>query len=39
MLLSASGVWLLGALLSVTSMVLSVDVDPVEGFCSLSELL
>ena len=34
--LFTSGVWLLGALLSFTSMVLSVDVDPVEDFCSLS---
>ena len=34
--LFTSGVWLLGTLLSFTSVVLSVDVDPVEDFCSLS---
>lgn len=34
--LFTSGVWLLGALLSFTSVVLSRDVDSTEDFCDLS---
>jgi len=30
------GVWLLGALLSFSSVVRSLDADPTENFCSLS---
>ena len=34
--LLTSGVWLLGALLSFSSVVRGLDVSPTENFCSLS---